>query len=185
MWGSIGVCIIGDFTVVDIHDYPEALQLLVQCVAELVTEYGLTPNDVYGHCENEPPETPTLCPGFDPAIVRDGVREYLQQKERDMPKLSLKEVLKVMPLADIIETVATLLHDGFDADEIKDSLPTILDQLVSFDVLFPGPIGETLEMLDGHAFGAIVTALWPLIHKRAKRKAANKTVRAVRDVDGP
>ena len=76
---SIGVCIAGDYTKGPVD--PDAWMTLVALVASICRRYGLTSNQVEGHKENEPASTPTACPGFDPACLREAVRRQLQEGE--------------------------------------------------------------------------------------------------------
>tara|TARA_R110002020_G_scaffold206024_1_gene411025 strand:- start:208 stop:609 length:402 start_codon:yes stop_codon:yes gene_type:complete len=63
--GSIGVCVVGSFE--DGTPVPGSQwAALVALVGDLVRQYGLTPGDVYGHKELGS----TLCPGFDPQLLR-------------------------------------------------------------------------------------------------------------------
>lgn len=65
---SIGICVIGDFS--DPASRPSEAQMEALCalLADLCDIYGLLPDGedpvtIVGHRDNEPPETPTECPG--------------------------------------------------------------------------------------------------------------------------
>lgn len=75
--GSIGVCIAGDYTRGPVDRW--AWDLLTGFLAGLAERFGLEPDQVQGHGENEPPRTPTACPGFDPELLRMAVHEQLQR----------------------------------------------------------------------------------------------------------
>jgi len=65
---SIGVCVVGSFE--DGMPVPGSQwAALVAIVGDLVRQYGLRFSDVYGHKELGL----TLCPGFDPALLRDAL----------------------------------------------------------------------------------------------------------------
>ncbi len=74
---SIGICIAGDYTKGPVH--PDAWAVLVATVAGRCRAYGLTAMQVQGHREEEPASTPTACPGFDPATLRQAVLEQLRR----------------------------------------------------------------------------------------------------------
>lgn len=76
--------------------------------------------------------------------------------------MKLKDYLKAISIPDVVDIVADLFRDGFSAEDVKDALPVILDQLI---VLPPG-----LEAVDGAILKAIVNALWPLFAKKAEAK---------------
>jgi hypothetical protein len=66
---SIGVCLLGDYT----GGYPVpplAWAALVELVSDLMRVHHLTADQVEGHRENEPAHSPTMCPGFDPTLLR-------------------------------------------------------------------------------------------------------------------
>lgn len=73
---SIGVSIAGRYHLGPVPDAGWAV--LVATVADVCRRYGLTADQVEGHRENEPSTTPTLCPGFDPEILRVAVRAALR-----------------------------------------------------------------------------------------------------------
>ena len=73
--GTLGVCIAGDYTKGPVD--PDAWTLLVATVASLCRRFSLASVNVEGHRENEPKETPTACPGFDPVRLRSAVAEQL------------------------------------------------------------------------------------------------------------
>lgn len=52
--------------------------ILVAVVTARCLEYGLDADDVEGHREHEPATTPTACPGFDPAWLRNDVARQLR-----------------------------------------------------------------------------------------------------------
>lgn len=72
---SIGICLAGDYTRGPVP--PDAWEVLCAVVANRCRAYGLTAVDVEGHGENEPPTTPTACPGYDPFRVRERVAQLL------------------------------------------------------------------------------------------------------------
>jgi N-acetylmuramoyl-L-alanine amidase len=72
---SIGVAIAGDYTKGPVH--PDAWAVLVATVAGRCRAYPGA--RVRGHREDEPRETPTACPGFDPAVLRAAVEEQLRR----------------------------------------------------------------------------------------------------------
>ena len=72
---SIGVCICGDYSQAAVPW--GAWLVLVGTVAALCKQYGLTSTAVEGHREHEPATTPTACPGFDPAQLRQAVAKAL------------------------------------------------------------------------------------------------------------
>lgn len=78
---SVGVCIAGDYSKGAPVD-PDAWAILIATVASICRRYGLTSAQVEGHRENEPPSTPTACPGFDPARLRAAVAVQLGEGER-------------------------------------------------------------------------------------------------------
>ena len=76
--------------------------------------------------------------------------------------MKLKDYLKAISIPEVVDIVADLFRDGFSAEDVKDALPVILDQLI---VLPPG-----LEQVDGAILKGIVNALWPLFQKKAESK---------------
>ena len=78
---SIGICLAGDYTQGPVP--PEARRALVDLVVATCRRYGLDAHQVEGHRENEPASTPTACPGFDPAALREEVRDQLALLARD------------------------------------------------------------------------------------------------------
>lgn len=63
---TIGICVIGDFSAAASRPTDAQMEALCGLLAELVDLYGLAPIDagtIVGHRDNEPPETPTECPG--------------------------------------------------------------------------------------------------------------------------
>lgn len=70
--GSIGVCLAGRYDEGRPLD-PDGWAVLVATVAHLCRRYGLTADQVEGHCEREPATTATACPGYDPAELRAAV----------------------------------------------------------------------------------------------------------------
>lgn len=71
---SVGICILGDYTRVELD--PDGWAVLVATVADVCRRYGLGADAVEGHCEHEP-RTPTECPGFDPVTLRLAVAAQL------------------------------------------------------------------------------------------------------------
>lgn len=82
--------------------------------------------------------------------------------------MKLRTYLESLPMGDIIDIVADLFREGFDADEVREALPLIIDQLI----VLPAP----LEAIDGAVIKALVNALWPLFERKAKRRTAKATV---------
>lgn len=72
--------------------------------------------------------------------------------------------------------IAGLIRAGFEKDEIRSSLPRILDDLVPFDVLISGPVGAAAEAFDGPVFKLVVDALFPLLWRKAQKRAAGRRV---------
>jgi hypothetical protein len=72
---SIGICILGDYTKGPVPD--DAWLVLVAVVTNACRRFGRTAADVRGHKEDEPKETPTACPGFNPAELRYAVDAQL------------------------------------------------------------------------------------------------------------
>ena len=72
---SLGICALGDWRIGEDGVLPGALQweTLVLLCADLLDQLDLPTSALRGHRENEPASTPTLCPGFDPAVLRDAV----------------------------------------------------------------------------------------------------------------
>jgi len=63
---SVGVCVVGSFE--DGTPVPGSQWVaLVSIVSDLMVQFGLSVKDVYGHKELGR----TLCPGFDPQLLRD------------------------------------------------------------------------------------------------------------------
>lgn len=60
---SIGICVVGDFE--QTLPTPKQIIALTLLLADLHEKYGLKPSNdtMCGHRDNEPPETPTECPG--------------------------------------------------------------------------------------------------------------------------
>ena len=87
-----------------------------------------------------------------------------------MKTMSLKKYIKSVNNDQTVGIVAKLAAAGFDRDEIKDALPELLDELIMFDVLVPGPGGVLLETLDGPTLRALVDILFPLLWKRYERR---------------
>ena len=68
--GSIGVCVVGSFE--DGTPVPGSQWVaLVALVGDLMRQYDLTIDDVYGHKELGA----TLCPGFDPGLLREALSD--------------------------------------------------------------------------------------------------------------
>lgn len=79
--GTIGICIAGDYTegrAVPLHMW---LQLVHVC-ADMCQRFKLQAGDIEGHGEVEPYNTPTECPGFNPAALRADVTTELQRRVR-------------------------------------------------------------------------------------------------------
>jgi N-acetylmuramoyl-L-alanine amidase len=74
---SIGVCIAGDYSKGPVP--ADGWSVLVATVADVCRRYGLSASAVEGHREDEPRETATACPGFDPATLRAAVAEQLRR----------------------------------------------------------------------------------------------------------
>jgi hypothetical protein len=89
---------------------------------------------------------------------------------------NLKRYVDAITDEQSVGMVAQLLSAGFDRDEVRDVLPELLDDLLVFEILVPGPGGVILEQLDGPALRALVRALWPVILKRAERRSAKLRV---------
>lgn len=69
---SWGICLLGDWR----GGPPTGRQwtaAIVLC-ADLLDQLDLGTDRLFGHRENEPASTPTECPGFDPALLRDVVQ---------------------------------------------------------------------------------------------------------------
>lgn len=63
---SIGICIIGKMTFT-----PEQFKTAGILIKSLLKKYGLSSDDVYGHCEFDPGKT---CPNIDMTAVRAALR---------------------------------------------------------------------------------------------------------------
>jgi N-acetylmuramoyl-L-alanine amidase len=74
---SIGVCIAGDYSRGPVP--ADGWAVLVATVADVCRRYDLTADNIEGHREHEPPGGGTLCPGFDPALLRAAVAEQLRR----------------------------------------------------------------------------------------------------------
>lgn len=75
---TIGVVVAGDYTKHRMD--PQAWASLVQLVASLCHTYDLAPEAVEGHRENEPASTPTACPGWDVAHLREALVAVLDRQ---------------------------------------------------------------------------------------------------------
>lgn len=71
--GAIAVCVHGNYHLTPLPLF--ALTRLAGCVAELCQRFGLGVEAIRGH--RELPGAATLCPGYDPDVVRDLVRAML------------------------------------------------------------------------------------------------------------
>jgi hypothetical protein len=89
-----------------------------------------------------------------------------------MAKKSLKTYLQAVNSDQTIGTIAGLAKAGFPKDEIREALPGLIDDAIRFDLLVPGAAGVVLEAADGPIIAALVDLLWPLLWRRAERKAA-------------
>lgn len=78
-WGTLGVCVAGKFDGDRPKPPPAQWRSLVSWCSDMCVQFGLEASDVEGHGENEPPETPTLCPGFDMVELRIAVQKRLQE----------------------------------------------------------------------------------------------------------
>jgi len=74
---SIGICVAGNYEDGGLPVTTRWQTLIVLC-CDLIRQHSLTPDDIYGHRENEPPNTPTVCPGFNPEELRIAVRNNLK-----------------------------------------------------------------------------------------------------------
>ena len=72
---SLGICLLGDYTKNPVD--PDAWLVLVALIANRCRAYNLGFVAVEGHRENEPANTPTACPGFDPHLLRVAVAEHM------------------------------------------------------------------------------------------------------------
>lgn len=97
---------------------------------------------------------------------------------------SLKDYIQALPRESIVGQICELIELGFPKDEIKEALPILLDDLVMFDRIVPGPGGILLEASDRAIFSALVSVLFPLWYRKAEAQAdkgAPKVVARVRE----
>jgi len=74
--GSLGIVVSGDYSD---HPLPERAEIaLCALIAAKCIQYGVKVEDVVGHGEYEPDDTPTRCPGYDMDRVRARVREHVE-----------------------------------------------------------------------------------------------------------
>lgn len=71
--GAVAVCVHGNYHAGPLPAF--ALARLVECVAQLCQRFRLGPAQVFGH--RELPGAATLCPGYDPEVVRAAVAARL------------------------------------------------------------------------------------------------------------
>ena len=71
--GSIGVCLAGNY--VSSTPAPDMWNSFLTLVSLLMHRHNLTPQDVYGH--KDVGTTPTACPGYDVAQLRDQLAKSL------------------------------------------------------------------------------------------------------------
>lgn len=71
--GAIAISVHGNYHAEPLPTF--ALVRLVECVAGLCRRFGLSADHVVGH--RELPGASTLCPGYDPEVVRAAVRAVL------------------------------------------------------------------------------------------------------------
>lgn len=71
--GAVAVCVHGNYHAGPLPTF--ALDRLAGCVAELCRRFGLGVEAVFGH--RELPGAKTLCPGYDPEVVRRAVQALL------------------------------------------------------------------------------------------------------------
>ena len=73
--GTVGICICGDYSKGPVS--AEAWALLASTVVTLCHAFGLSAEQVEGHKEHETAASATLCPGFDPEVLREAVRRQM------------------------------------------------------------------------------------------------------------
>lgn len=79
--GSIGICVVGDFTDPNSRPTPAQLESLTNLMADLCEIYRLCPAGpgvIQGHRDQEPPETPTECPGEGLYRLLPAIRENVR-----------------------------------------------------------------------------------------------------------
>lgn len=90
--------------------------------------------------------------------------------------MNLKSYIKAINSDGTVDTISKLADAGFDRDEIRDALPELIDELVMFNVLIPGPAGAILEAVDGPAIKAIVDILFPVLWRKHEKRRAKVQV---------
>jgi len=83
--------------------------------------------------------------------------------------VKLPEVVKLIPFAELVEFAISLIQHGVPKDEVKDTVAHILDLVIPFDLLIPGPIGAGLEKVDDKLFKGLVDIVFAVAHKRAAK----------------
>ena len=94
--------------------------------------------------------------------------------------MKLKTYLDAIDREETGGMVAKLIAAGFDRDEIKEVLPGLLDELIDFSILIPGPAGAAAEAIDRQLFKAVIDAIFPIIWKKAERKAKARVAATVK-----
>lgn len=86
------------------------------------------------------------------------------------PRLRLADVLKHVDIAAVGELAEALLEAGHSRDDIVHDVAGIVDQLLPFSVLVPGPAGLALEAIDGPVLLAIVRLVVVAAERRIKAR---------------
>lgn len=77
-----------------------------------------------------------------------------------------------LPTEEILVLVGSLLNAGSDPSEIGGLVGEFLDDVLAFDELVQGPVGEALEAIDGPVLVAAAKLVVALFPERAKTVAA-------------
>ena len=80
----------------------------------------------------------------------------------------MKSLFSHLHFGELKDVAAGLLTNGASEEQVIASIVQVLDQLIDFQELIPGPVGAAVESLDG----SIYSALAKIVVNAAKRRLA-------------
>lgn len=93
----------------------------------------------------------------------------------------IAEILDAVPLADLQASADALAEAGAGPVELRRAIAGLLDALVPFEVIVPGPAGELAEAVDRLVFAALVG---PIIKAAQRPKARRRRLQRRLLLDG-
>lgn len=78
-------------------------------------------------------------------------------------KVDVREVLRGVPWDELADVADELTEAGVDEDDVLREVAEVVDAVVPFNILIPGPIGALLEAKDDEAAHRILRVVWAKI----------------------